>query len=200
MADPQPWDRQRDEDGELEPNLWYDRFTDFRLMGPGRSLLESVNRVRDSKGRKRTKNVPTSWRRACERWSWRQRSEAWDASERRKRIAAEEEARARMLERHIRLGVAMETVGGRKLQALAQDPEHLWFFDSPEEIEALLASFGVERLTNAGTDGIAIMLADTVDTFDDAEFEQWLKYHYATCEEPSILGYSNHGLYVCRKR
>ncbi len=83
---------------------------------------------------------------------------------------------------------------------LAEDPESLWFFDSPQEVEDLLASYDVERLANAGTDGIAMLLADTVDTFDDAEFEQWLKYHYATCEEPSILGYSNHGLYVCRKR
>jgi SAM-dependent methyltransferase len=83
---------------------------------------------------------------------------------------------------------------------LSQDPESLWFFDSPEEVEDLLASYDVERLANAGTDGIAMLLADTVDTFDNAELEQWLKYHYATCEEPSILGYSNHGLYVCRKR
>jgi SAM-dependent methyltransferase len=84
--------------------------------------------------------------------------------------------------------------------ALAEDPGELWFFDSPQEVEDLLAGFEVERLTNAATDGIGMLLADVVDTFDDAEFEQWLRYHYATCEEPSTLGYSNHGLYVCRKR
>jgi 2-polyprenyl-3-methyl-5-hydroxy-6-metoxy-1,4-benzoquinol methylase len=82
--------------------------------------------------------------------------------------------------------------------ALAEDPGALWFFDAPEEVEALLSSFGVQRLTNVGTDGIAILLEDVVDALDDAEFGQWLKHHYAICEEPSILGYSNHGLYVCR--
>jgi SAM-dependent methyltransferase len=82
---------------------------------------------------------------------------------------------------------------------LAEDPDALWFFDTPEEVEALLSSFGVEHLTNVGTDGTSILLEDVVDAVDDAQFEQWLKYHYATCEEPSILGYSNHGLYVCRE-
>jgi len=83
--------------------------------------------------------------------------------------------------------------------ALAEDPDALWFFDAPEEVEAFLSSFGVQRLTNVGTDGIAILLEDVVDALDDAEFDRWLEHHYATCEEPSILGYSNHGLYVCRK-
>ena len=83
-----PWDRQRDESGDLEPNLWFDRLTKFRLMGPGRSLLECVNRVRDEKGQKRSNIVPGSWRRASERWDWHARAEAWDEAER-QRIEAE---------------------------------------------------------------------------------------------------------------
>lgn len=83
--------------------------------------------------------------------------------------------------------------------ALAEDPDNLWFFDSPQEIEVLMADFQVQRLTIAGTDGIAITIADTINDFNDYEFSQWLKYHYLTCEDPSIIGCSNHGLYVCRK-
>jgi len=82
---------------------------------------------------------------------------------------------------------------------LKDDPGNLWFFDSPQEIEALFSGFLVERLAHAGTDGIAILMADVVDSFDDEQYEQWLRYHYATCEEPSLLGYSNHLIYVCRK-
>ena len=83
---------------------------------------------------------------------------------------------------------------------LKEDPGNLWFFDSPQEIEALFSGFPVDRLAHAGTDGIAILMADVVDSFDEEQYEQWLKYHYATCEEPSLLGYSNHLLYACRKR
>lgn len=83
--------------------------------------------------------------------------------------------------------------------ALREVPENIWFFDSPSEIGGLLGEFSITKLTNAGTDGIAVLMADTINSFSESEYEMWLKYHFATCEEPSILGYSNHGLYVCRK-
>lgn len=83
--------------------------------------------------------------------------------------------------------------------ALRQNPSNIWFFDAPNELEDWMSSFGVTKLTNAGTDGIAILLSDFINSLSDEEYEQWLKYHFQTCEEPSILGYSNHGLYVCRK-
>lgn len=31
------------------------------------------------------------------------------------------------------------------------------------------------------------------------DFDKWMKYHIATCEEPSILGSSLHGLDICKK-
>lgn len=114
---PEPWERQRDaKTGELEPNLWYDRFTDFRLMGPDRSLLELVNRERDKKGHRRTNCTPGSWRRNSERWNWRERAEAWDAEQRRLRIEAEKQARAEMLKRHARQAQALQGIGAMRLQ------------------------------------------------------------------------------------
>ncbi|MCI3919167.1 class I SAM-dependent methyltransferase [Paenibacillus sp. TRM 82003] len=38
-----------------------------------------------------------------------------------------------------------------------------------------------------------------VDALGENEFESWLRYHFQTCRERSILGISTHGLYVCRK-
>ena len=84
------WDRQR-KDGKLEPALWFDRFSRFRLMGASRSLLECVNCVRDEIGQNRSNNVPGSWRRASEKWQWRERAELWDQSEQ-DRLQAEFEA------------------------------------------------------------------------------------------------------------
>jgi hypothetical protein len=65
------WDRQTDSDGNLEPMLWYARFEQYRLMGPGRELLECVNRWRDNKGKPRQSSIPGAWSRASARWQWR---------------------------------------------------------------------------------------------------------------------------------
>lgn len=73
------WERQRDpETDDLEPVLWFARFEAFRLQGPSRSLVETVNRERDAKGRHRTRHSPTSWRRAYHRWRWVERAQDWD--------------------------------------------------------------------------------------------------------------------------
>ena len=44
------------------------------------------------------------------------------------------------------------------------------------------------------------ILNDMVNELSDEEYEGWMKYHLKICGEQSILGYSNHGLYVCRKK
>lgn len=83
-TDIEPWDRQRDPDGELEPNRWYSRFSlDFQLLGPDRSLLgayrrwlKRIGKVR--KGQGEPQSAPPSWRKAAVRWRWFERAEAWD--------------------------------------------------------------------------------------------------------------------------
>ena len=99
MAGEQAWERQRDKDGNLEPNLWYDRFTDYRLMEKPRSLLECVNRWRDDIGRKRTNRRSGTWRRASEKWNWEQRAEAWDKHQRQLKEAKWEQRRDEQEER-----------------------------------------------------------------------------------------------------
>ena len=85
-----PWDRQRI-DGQLEPMLWFERFTAFLLMGKPRSILECVNCVRDEKKQNRSNYIPGSWRRESEKWTWRDRADAWDVSEH-TRLEAERQA------------------------------------------------------------------------------------------------------------
>ncbi len=76
---PEPWDRLPD-----EPNLWYDRFERFRLMGAGRSVLAVYREYLAHKGAKwrGRSGLPTSWRNAVERFRWRERAEAWDERQR----------------------------------------------------------------------------------------------------------------------
>lgn len=82
------------------------------------------------------------------------------------------------------------------------DEECFWtdaYFYSADEIEQFMNEFQVEFLDHAATDGLSPMLKDQIDSMTDDEFEIWLSYHMKTCREKSILGSSNHGLYICRK-
>lgn len=94
-----PWDRQRDDEGKLEPNRWYSRFTAYRLAGPNRSLLGCVNREREQKGIKRYNSVPGAWSRAFDKWRWRERAEAWDEHRRQEDEAKWQERREELREK-----------------------------------------------------------------------------------------------------
>ena len=76
----QSWERQRNEDGKLESNLWFDRFTRYRLLGASRSLLGCVNDERVTKGNTKSNQnyTPGSWRRAFKIWHWAERVKVWD--------------------------------------------------------------------------------------------------------------------------
>ena len=39
-----------------------------------------------------------------------------------------------------------------------------------------------------------------IDSLTDEEFKVWLDYHYSTCEREDLQGYSNHMLYICKKK
>ena len=67
------------------------------------------------------------------------------------------------------------------------------------ESDKLMSGFDVARLTNVGVDGLRYPFADRINSVSDDEFNAYMRYHYATCEEPSIIGHSMHGLWIGRK-
>ncbi|MDT3425962.1 ubiquinone/menaquinone biosynthesis C-methylase UbiE [Paenibacillus forsythiae] len=82
------------------------------------------------------------------------------------------------------------------------DEDCFWtdaYFHTPAQIEQLLGEHGADKLEHAAADGIGVIMRDTVNTFGGEQFDSWVQYHLRTCSEPSILGISNHGLYVGRK-
>lgn len=89
-----PWERQRTEDGQLEPNIWFHRFSYYVALGHDRSLLAAFNAYRTEKVVEgQAKYVPLAWRKALKAWNWKERAEAWDAEERRKRWIEDEQTR-----------------------------------------------------------------------------------------------------------
>lgn len=84
----------------------------------------------------------------------------------------------------------------------SEDPDCFWtdaWFSKPAEMDALMAEFPVTKLAHIAQDGTARMLAERINDLKPTYFNRWADYHIRTCEEPSILGSSNHGLVICRK-
>lgn len=79
------------------------------------------------------------------------------------------------------------------------DERDCFFFTEPRDIEAMAAALGAHKLFNAATDGIAYLLSERLNSIDDTQFQAWMHYHLSTCKDPSLLGHTLHGLYVCSK-
>ena len=60
--------------------------------------------------------------------------------------------------------------------------------------------FDVELLHNVATDGFTHHVKDKIDSLSKEEFDVWMRYHLSTCEREDLQGYSNHMLYICRKK
>ncbi len=68
-----------------------------------------------------------------------------------------------------------------------------------EDIDALRSRFDVTQLHFLATDGYANHMRQRLTEMDEATFELFLRYHFATCERIDMVGYSNHTLDIFRK-
>ena len=74
------------------------------------------------------------------------------------------------------------------------------YFTSPSDMESFIGKFDVEIVDHIGTDGISPYLGNTIDEMDEEEYNAWIYYILKSCREKSILGISNHGLLLCKKK
>lgn len=87
-----------------------------------------------------------------------------------------------------------------EILAFAQNGEEGVFYAStPEETMELMLSHGVEPLAHAALDGMTCFMSQTAQLLNKKGVERWRKYHFATCEIPSMLGYSYHNIFIGRK-
>ncbi|MDR0287962.1 MAG: methyltransferase domain-containing protein [Clostridiales bacterium] len=70
---------------------------------------------------------------------------------------------------------------------------------TPAKIEKCAKDAGLDILHNIGVDGLSFVLKDKVNMASDEIFDKWMEYIYKYCEEPSIIGCSQHGLLIGRK-
>ena len=81
----------------------------------------------------------------------------------------------------------------------SSNPEEVFQLYRTEEIDALMANFGTERLHFVGTDMATNYMREAVDSMDDEFFNLYMSYHFAVCERADMVGVSHHFLDVFRK-
>jgi hypothetical protein len=91
-----PWDQQAG-----ESSFWFNRFTQYRLLGPRRSI-DSAHRASKPVEGLTGQTAGSHWFKAAKEWNWKERAEAWDQAEREEFVASEAarrlDARRRRLE------------------------------------------------------------------------------------------------------
>lgn len=63
----------------------------------------------------------------------------------------------------------------------------------------MLRTGGVRILHEVASDGVTELLTDKINALNEADFRQYLRYHFYCCEKPEMLGRSNHLLFVGQK-
>jgi len=72
-------------------------------------------------------------------------------------------------------------------------------FLTVEHMINLMKNIDLELLHHLAADGLAELLSDKINEFDDEQFREWFRFHLYSCEKPYLFGYSNHILYIGKK-
>jgi len=69
-----------------------------------------------------------------------------------------------------------------------------------EEIDTLFKMCDIRYDSCFAAEGISMLMRDKIESMNDKQFNMWLKYHYSICQNPELLGYSTHVVYVVNKK
>ena len=83
---------------------------------------------------------------------------------------------------------------------LDNSPEEVFYLFLIKDFEEIMKHTNTICLHEVATDGIAQAMQMYIDYLSEAEFEEWIKYHLATCERKDLMGYSSHVLHICQKK
>lgn len=72
-------------------------------------------------------------------------------------------------------------------------------FYTVDESRKIINSEGFRILHEIASDGVSELMQDEINSLDEESYDQYLKYHFYTCEKPEMIGRSNHLLYVAMK-
>jgi len=64
----------------------------------------------------------------------------------------------------------------------------------------LMKNNGLLKVAHFAADGLSELMEDRINSMSDEQFQEWLNFHFYTCEKPECLGFSNHIVYVARNK
>ena len=86
-----------------------------------------------------------------------------------------------------------------KTFAASSEPALIFELVRKENIDDLMSAFPVTRVNYVASDGYTLHMSEVIDAMEDAEFELFLQYHFATCERGDMVGLTHHSLDIFRK-
>lgn len=67
------------------------------------------------------------------------------------------------------------------------------------EMKELFKNKNIQKLHLVGQDGLSQTFKNQINEFNDEKYNMWVKYLEKSCEDESIIGYSNHVLFIGKK-
>ena len=83
--------------------------------------------------------------------------------------------------------------------AASSEPKLLFELVRKEDIDALMDGLPITRLHYIASDGCSEHISGEIDAMDNAMFDLFMRYHYATCERGDMVGMTSHSLDIFRK-
>jgi len=78
-------------------------------------------------------------------------------------------------------------------------PEMIFELVRKADIDNLMTNFNVQRLHYVATDMIARIIRESLANMEDEAFDMYLRFHFAVCERPDMVGVTHHSLDIFRK-
>lgn len=85
------------------------------------------------------------------------------------------------------------------LEEFETGKRRVFYRSPPDEIDELMSKLGIEKLHNIGISGLVRIWEDQLESLSEELWDAYVAHHLTTCEEPSTLGLSVHGLFIGRK-
>lgn len=79
------------------------------------------------------------------------------------------------------------------------EEKHLYHYMRTENIAALNEKAGLERLQIISADGPSDYIRPVLNAMDEKTFEEFIRYHFATCERQDTIGASSHTVDILTK-
>lgn len=68
------------------------------------------------------------------------------------------------------------------------------------QMRRLMKNNGLLKVAHFAADGLSELMEDRINSMSDEQFQEWLNFHFYTCEKPECLGFSNHIVFVARNK